>query len=179
MHHETLLYMLKELPASDKKPSAELAAAPTEPESKAVRSRVGIPAGPARLGTDSGDFRWDNERPEHEVDTEAFEIDSLPVTNRDFREFVEAGGYADPRVWTDDGWRLAEANAPRHAPRLEPDAGEARVATLFGEVPFDDAAAWPASVTHCEAQAFARFSGARLPSESEFHSGGFRHARSA
>src|SRR6185436_16210015 len=87
MHHETLLYMLKELPASDKKPPADLAAAPTEPESKAVRSRLGIPAGPARLGTDSGDFRWDNERPEHEVDTEAFEIDSLPVTNRDFREF--------------------------------------------------------------------------------------------
>ena len=41
--------------------------------------------------------------------------------------------------------------------------------TLFGEVPFDDAAEWPASVSHCEAQAFARWSGARLPSEPEFH----------
>lgn len=169
MHHETLLYMLQELPAAAKRPPADLPAEPSRRGVSPVRERVRVSAGPAHLGTSSGGFSWDNERPALDVHTEAFEIDSLPVTHREFREFVSAGCYADPRLWTPDGWRWI-----RQSHRAMPHGWTAKadhwsVATLFGDVPFDDAAEWPASVSHCEAEAFARWSGARLPSEHEFH----------
>jgi ergothioneine biosynthesis protein EgtB len=167
MHHETLLYMLQQLPTEAKCPPAELAAAPKGNTLPPVRARV--VSGRAHLGAAPGGFVWDNERPEHDLDAEAFEIDSLPVTNREFREFVSAGGYADPALWTQDGWRWLEQTR-----RVMPHGWNAKTSdwsltTLFGEVPFADAAAWPASVSHCEAQAFTRWSGARLPSELEFH----------
>jgi ergothioneine biosynthesis protein EgtB len=169
MHQETLLYMLQQLPATAKRPPGDLGAPPASTEVSPARGRVRVSAGPAHLGAGSGGFCWDNERPEHDLRTDAFEIDSLPVTHREFREFVASGGYADPRLWTQDGWRWL-----RQARRAMPHgwsapAGDWRVATLFGDVPFDDAAEWPASVSHCEAQAFTRWSGARLPSEQEFH----------
>jgi ergothioneine biosynthesis protein EgtB len=173
MHQETLTYMLQQLPAADKRPAADLAAAPAGPAVSPARERVRVSAGPAHLGACSDGFCWDNEQPEYDLPTEAFEIDSLPVTNREYREFVSAGCYADPRLWTPDGWRWL-----RHTRRAMPHGWSANahdwsVATLFGEVPFDDAAEWPASVSHCEAQAFARWSGARLPSEHEFHRAAF------
>lgn len=167
MHHETLMYMLQQLPAAAKRPPADLASEMHKPS--VPRERVSIPAGPAHLGSGSDEFRWDNERPEHDVHVEAFAIDSLPVTNGEFREFVAAGCYADSRLWTPDGWRWLQQTG-RAMPHGWSGAG---VAALFGEVPFDDAADLPASVTHCEAQAFARSCGARLPSENEFHRAAF------
>lgn len=169
MHQETLLYMLQQLPAAAKRPPAELAAAPVKGPASPARERVRVPAGPAHLGASSGGFAWDNERPEHDLHTEAFEIDALPVTNREFREFVAAGCYADPNRWTSDAWRWLQQTRRDMPLGFRAKADDWSVATLFGEVPFDDAAAWPASVSQCEAQAFARWSGARLPSEPEFH----------
>jgi ergothioneine biosynthesis protein EgtB len=170
MHQETLLYMLQQLPAAAKRPPADLASRPESPAVSPVHDeRVHVPAGPAHLGAASGEFCWDNEQPECEVPTEAFAIDSLPVTHREYREFVSAGGYDDARVWTEDGWRWLRQTRRAMPHGWSADGHDWRVATLFGDVPFDDAAEWPASVTHCEAQAFARFSGARLPSEYEFH----------
>lgn len=169
MHQETLIYMLQQLPAEAKRPAADLAAPPARGAVSPVRERVRVSAGPAHLGAPSGGFLWDNEQPEYDLHTEAFEIDSLPVTHREFREFVSAGCYADARLWTDDGWRWLKQTRRTMPHNWSGNAHDRSVATLFGAVPFDDAADWPASVTHCEAQAFARWSGARLPSEHEFH----------
>jgi ergothioneine biosynthesis protein EgtB len=167
MHHETLLYMLQELPAAAKR--APAAAALDEPPAAARPARVRIPAGCVRLGAPrDGRFRWDNEHGPHTVDLPAFDIDALPVSNRDFHAFVEDGGYAEPRLWSDDGWRWVRrrnARAP-HGWRASGDAWQ--VTTLFGEAAFDDAASWPACVTHCEARAYSAWRGARLPSEAEF-----------
>jgi ergothioneine biosynthesis protein EgtB len=173
MHHETLLYMLQQLPAEAKRPPSDLAARPARLAAAPARERVRISAGLAQLGTNSEGFCWDNERPEHHVRTEAFEIDSLPVTNRAFREFVSAGCYADPRLWTEDGWRWLQQTRRAMPHGWSARADDWSVATLFGESPFDAAAEWPASVSHCEAQAFVRWSGARLPSEHEFHRAAF------
>ena len=174
MHHETLLYMLQQLPAEAK--HAPRSDSPTAPAAAATpsRERICIAAGRARLGAmRDGRFRWDNEYTEHELEVPAFEIDSTPVTNREFREFVEIGGYAERRLWTEDGWRWL-----RHHRLAAPHSWTAvsedwRVTTLFGDVPFDQAADWPACTSHCEALAFARWSGARLPSEAEFHRAAF------
>jgi hypothetical protein len=60
--------------------------------------------GPFVLGTDDEPWAYDNERAAHEVDLPSFWIDTAPVTNRAFLEFVEAAGYEDPRVWSAEGW---------------------------------------------------------------------------
>lgn len=173
MHHETLLYMLQELPA-DAKRAPDSTADAVEPTVAPARARLPIPAGRARLGARrDGCFRWDNEYDEHEVDVPAFGIDAMPVTNAEYRAFVEAGGYAERGLWSDDGWRwLAQSRrAVPHSWRTEGDAW--RVRTAFDETSFEQASAWPVCVTHCEARAFARWSGARLPSEAEYQRAAF------
>jgi len=172
MHHETLLYMLQRLPLSMKLRPAWL---PSPVSGRAATpQRVAIPAGTAVLGAPRGGrFRWDNEHPEQAVDVEAFHIDSLPVTNREFLRFVEAGGYAERRLWTDDAWRWLQRRGRRTPEFWTQDAHGLRVTTLFDERPFDEAADWPASVAHCEAAAYARWRSARLPTEAEIHRAAF------
>jgi ergothioneine biosynthesis protein EgtB len=173
MHQETLLYMLQQIPAAAMRAPADLGAEPEGPTTSPVRERVRVPSGPAHLGASGGGFTWDNEQPEHEVHTEAFAIDSLPVTNREFREFVSDGCYSDRRLWMQDGWSWLQQTRRVMPHGWSVEADDWNVRTLFGEVPFDDAADWPASVSHCEAQAFLRWSGARLPTENEFHRAAF------
>jgi gamma-glutamyl hercynylcysteine S-oxide synthase len=74
--------------------------------------RVVIPAGRVTLGTGAEEpFGWDNERPAHHVDVDAFSIDVDNVTNAAFMEFVEAGGYRDRRWWRDDDWEWVAAES--------------------------------------------------------------------
>jgi len=171
MHHETLLYMVQQLPASLKpRQDAPRRARGSRPE----RGRIPIPAGLARLGAArDAEFRWDNEHPEHVAEVPPFAIDAFPVTNRDYLEFVEAGGYRERRLWSADGWTWRE----RHdvtVPTFWSHAGAERcVATLLEDVPFEVAGDWPVYVSHCEASAYARWQNARLPSEAEFHRAAF------
>lgn len=168
MHHETLLYMLQELPSESRRllPPTHGAAAPARP----AGARVYIPAGDAYLGAPrDGRFRWDNEHPESVRSVAAFEIDRLPVTNAAFAEFVEAGGYERADYWSAESWRWVQRQA-RRAPQSwrRVDTGW-QVRALTGDADFARAADWPVSVSHCEALAFARWRGARLPTEAEFH----------
>ncbi|MBP7147496.1 MAG: SUMF1/EgtB/PvdO family nonheme iron enzyme [Acidobacteria bacterium] len=169
MHHETLLYMVQELAAPHKR--ADDAPAPA-PAARAERSVVTIPAGRARLGArwDEIPFGWDNEFEACEVEVPAFRIDALPVRNAEFCEFVEAGGYGEPRWWSEDGWNWKERfRLARPHGWIEQDGSGLRVRTAFADVPFEDAASWPAMVSWAEADAYAHWRGARLPSEAEFH----------
>jgi ergothioneine biosynthesis protein EgtB len=172
MHHETLLYMVHQLDRALKARPERWPAPPAGLPRE--RTRVRVPGGRVVLGAArDGTFRWDNEHPEHAVDVNAFSIDAVPVTNRDFREFVEAGGYQDERLWSGDGWEWITRRG-HDAPRFWTGRGdETRVATLFEDVPFEAAAGWPASVMHCEAEAYARWAGGRLPTEAEVHRAAF------
>jgi len=171
MHHETLLYMVQQLAAPLKSPPAGLARLSG---SAPAPERIAVPAGRAVLGAvRDGRFRWDNEHPVHAVDAPAFAIDRTPVTNRDFLGFVEAGGYRERRFWSDDGWRWRERSGLDQPLFWRLAHGELRVATTFGEVPFEVAADWPACTSHCTASAYARWRGGRLPSETEFHRAAF------
>lgn len=165
MHHETLLYMLQELPHRAKRapgdvPPPERGAAPPVRE-------VAIPAGRVVLGAEPHAFGWDNEFPAHEVAVPAFRLDDTPVTNAAFRAFVEAGGYADPAHWDAGGWRFRERHALRRPHGWSGEGQDLAVRTLFEDVAFDVAADWPVTVSWAEAAAFARWRGARLPSEAE------------
>jgi ergothioneine biosynthesis protein EgtB len=169
MHHETLLYMVQQVPLELKQRQ--------EPEGRAGsasrrRARsVTVPAGRARLGASSGtlDFGWDNEFPTHEVEVPAFAIDDLPVRNADFLEFVEAGGYEDSRWWREEDWAWRSRRGLAHPSGWSRGPSGWRQRAPLSEVSFEDAADWPASVSWAEAAAYARWQGARLPTEAELH----------
>lgn len=173
MHHETLTYMVLQLPPF-LKPRPPFVPREPCPKVSVEPSRAAIPEGRAVLGAPKGGgFRWDNEHPELAVDVPAFALDTLPVTNSEFRDFVEAGGYTDRRLWWSDGWDWRERRGMVSPPFWRGLSREFRVATVFEDVPFEEAADWPVYVTHCEAWAYARWSGARLPSEAEVHRAAF------
>ena len=79
---------------------------PLQPARRGAWRRAGELVGrrPFLLGTSTDPWAYDNERPAHEVDLPPFWIDTAPVTNATFAEFVDDGGYDDDRLWQPDGW---------------------------------------------------------------------------
>ena len=143
------------------------------PPPPAVRDRglpneILIAGGPFTMGTDAEPWALDNERPAHQVDVPAFWIDTTPVTNAAFAEFIEAGGYDDERLWSPAGWRhrqQAGLSAPLFWSR---DAGQGWLRTSFGRT---EPVVPDQPVVHVcwfEADAYARWAGRRLPSEAEW-----------
>ena len=75
-----------------------------------------FPRGKRRLGArfNELDFGWDNEFSAITVDVPAFDIDSLPVTNGEFFEFVESGSYDEERFWLPEDWKWKQLENKRH-----------------------------------------------------------------
>jgi ergothioneine biosynthesis protein EgtB len=177
MHHETLLYMLHELPYDAKREPSDHPPLLTGPGVEA--EWVDVPAGWVTLGASFDDlpFGWDNEFPEHDVDVDAFRIESAPVRNRDFLAFVDDGGYDRLELWSDEAWDWKGSKKLEHPHcwnrRDRRRAEGFSVRTLFRDVPFEEAADWPVQASWAEAQAYARWRGLRLPTEVEFHRAAF------
>jgi gamma-glutamyl hercynylcysteine S-oxide synthase len=131
-------------------------------------AEVVIPAGPFTMGTSTEPWALDNERPAHAVHVDAFAIDTVPVSNGAFLEFIEAGGYHEPRWWTEDGWRhrvREDLSAPQDWRR---DPGGRWWRTRFGVVEPVPPQEPVCHVCHHEAEAYARWAGRRLPTEAEW-----------
>ncbi|KAF1013172.1 MAG: Hercynine oxygenase [Stenotrophomonas maltophilia] len=121
---------------------------------------VGAPAWPH-----DARFAYDNESPPHRVLVPAYALAERPLSNAEFWQFVDDGGYRDPRWWMSEGWALREAEGWQHP--LYWDDVLQREYTLGGWRELDP----HAPVTHLsyfEADACARWSGARLPTEFEW-----------
>ncbi|GAA5117750.1 ergothioneine biosynthesis protein EgtB [Pseudonocardia adelaidensis] len=137
----------------------------------AVRE-VLVPGGPFTMGTSTEPWALDNERPAHPVDVPAFVIDTAAVTNGEYMAFVEAGGYDDPRWWTEEGW-AHRVSAGLVAPQFwQRDSGSKGAGTWYRRrfgvvepVPADEPVV---HVCFHEAQAYARWLGKRLPTEAEW-----------
>jgi len=103
MHVETLAYMLHQLPLNQKVRQAGAQNLETAP---LVHQMVEIPAGVATLGLrrdhEDENFGWDNEYEAHSIDVPAFAIDQYKVTNRQYLEFMAAGGYETRSFWSND-----------------------------------------------------------------------------
>jgi ergothioneine biosynthesis protein EgtB len=170
MHHETLLYMVQELEHGLKRRPPQPPAHAGGPEPGPARS-VTVPEGEAALGAAPGSlpFGWDNEFPRHRVRVPRFAIDDRPVTNADFREFVRDGGHENPAFWREADWAWRARNARTRPHGWLDGADGLRVRSAFEDVPFARAAHWPAMVSWAEAAAYARWKGARLPTEAEWH----------
>ena len=122
--------------------------------------RIGAPAWPAADG-----FAYDNESPRHRVLVHAHALASRPVSNAEFREFVEDGGYRQPLLWLSDGWATAQAEGWTRPLYWSEDLAHAH--TLGGPRQLDPAAP-VCHLSYYEADAYARWSGARLPTEFEW-----------
>ena len=120
--------------------------------------------GAGRQGTG---FAFDNEEPRHEVVLLPYQLATHPVTHGDFIAFIGDGGYRRPELWLSMGWDAVQAQgwrAPLYWERIGPDW---HTFTLHGMVPVDP----NAPVVHVslfEADAYARWAGARLPTEAEW-----------
>lgn len=136
---------------------------------------VSIPAGSFTVGTSTEPWAYDNERRAHEHELQPFRIDSTPVTNARFLEFVEHGGYDDQRLWAKSGWDWRQAEAvklPLHWQR----SGDGMTRTRLGHrepLPADEPVR---HVSWYEADAFARWAGGRLPTEYEWETAARRGA---
>ena len=123
--------------------------------------------GLVEIGHGSEGFAFDNEGPRHKAYLYPFALANRPVTNGDYIRFMEDGGYHRAELWLSDGWtRVQEAGwtAPLYWTRGEDGWTEF---TLAGPRPLDLAAPL-CHVSYYEADAFARWAGARLPSEQEW-----------
>ena len=170
-HIETVLATLALMPAPGFSGVAglpEASASPHRPPAAPIPGdEVFISAGPAEIGTDM--IRaYDNEKPAHMAQVDGFWIGRHPVTNGEYLAFIDAGGYEDRSVWTDEGWRWRSetgATAPLHW--LERDS-ESAVRNRFGIVEEVPPMEPVQHVSWFEADAYCRWAGKRLPTETEW-----------
>jgi ergothioneine biosynthesis protein EgtB len=133
----------------------------------AAHEWVAFPGGLHWIGHDGEGFAYDNEAPRHRVYVEPFALASRLVTNAEYIAFMEDGGYQRADLWLSLGWAVAQENRWSEPFYWEKRAGEWWLFTLGGMQRVDP----HEPVTHLsyfEADAYARWAGARLPTEAEW-----------
>ncbi len=121
------------------------------------------------IGHDGPEFAFDNESPRHRVFVHPYRIASRLVTNAEYLEFIADGGYERAELWLSDGWAARHARR-RTAPLYWNRRGaEWSIVTMAGLGPLNPAEP-VCHVSYYEADAFARWAGARLPTEAEWES---------
>jgi ergothioneine biosynthesis protein EgtB len=128
-----------------------------------------IPSGLYKIGVDknSTDFAFDNEKDSHKQWIESCMISSHLVTNDEYVAFIEEGGYENPLLWLSDGWDYKEREQWSAPLYWEKEGSNWWIFTLGGMVPLDLSAP-VVHVSFYEAMAFAKWKGARLPTEYEW-----------
>jgi iron(II)-dependent oxidoreductase len=152
-HNETMLQLLMMIDGYQLPPGFRPATetGPADPET------VSIQGGTHSIGAPPASFAYDNERPRHEVELAAFEIDRTPVTNGAYLQFIEATGAEPPLYWERDGEGGWVSAAMGERARLESGAPVLHVS-------------WS------EADDYARWAGKRLPSEQEWEAAAGAHS---
>ncbi|MGH3873981.1 MAG: ergothioneine biosynthesis protein EgtB [Pseudonocardiaceae bacterium] len=148
-------------------PAVLHAPAPAPQRVTGLPAEVLIPAGEFTMGTSTEPWALDNERPAHRACTGAYWLDTTPVTNSSYQQFVADGGYHEPRWWSERGWAHRCA-ADLAAPQFWYLDSGAWWRTRFGAtepVPPDEPVM---HVSFFEAQAYAAWAGKRLPTEGEW-----------
>ena len=164
-HQELLLTDIKQvLAANPLEPALTLNAPGISSPAPALAFHDG-PEGVCEIGHAGDAFTFDNEGPRHRVFLHSHALANRLVTNGEYREFIRDGGYDDPALWLSDGWAL-KCDAGWQRPLYWDSALETEF-TLAGRQPIDPHA--PAThLSFYEADAYARWAGARLPTEAEW-----------
>jgi ergothioneine biosynthesis protein EgtB len=167
-HQELILTDLKHLLSLNPLKPAYAARGTEHAAHHATAAWLTFDAGVVGIGYRGAGFSFDNERPHHRQFVEPFALASRLVTNREYAAFIEAGGYRDAASWLADGWDWVCAN------RLEQPLywqrtghGAWQEFTLHGMRPLDPDTPLT-HISYFEADAYARWAGARLPTEYEW-----------
>jgi len=167
-HQELMLMDVKHLfslniiaPAYQPRSRREPGAAP------APLDWIGFEGGVTEIGRDGEGFAFDNEGPQHKVCLEPFALADRLVTAGEYLSFIEDGGYARPELWLSDGWDAVCAEGWQAPLYWRQRDGAWRLFTLQGEraLDLDEPVA---HVSYYEADAYARWADARLPTEAEW-----------
>jgi ergothioneine biosynthesis protein EgtB len=119
------------------------------------------------VGHDGSGFSFDNERPRHRALVEPYQIANRLVTQGEYRDFMRDGGYQRPELWLSEGYAFVRNTGVQAPLYWREQTGEYTRYSLYGELAID-ADAPVCHVSFYEADAFARWSGARLPTEAEW-----------
>jgi ergothioneine biosynthesis protein EgtB len=165
-HQELLLTDLKHALAANPLRPAYREAAPPGGKPPALEWQT-FPAGVVWVGHDGDGFAFDNESPRHREFLEGFRLASRPVTNGEFLAFLADGGYERPELWLSDGWAARQAHGWAAPLYWERERGGWTALTLAGPRSIDPDEP-VCHVSYYEADAFARWAGARLPTEAEW-----------
>jgi len=137
------------------------------PKAKRDGGYANLPTGVHPIGFGGDGFCYDNELPVHRVLLQPVHISKTLVTNGDWMDFIADNGYARPDLWLSDGFAQAQAEGWQAPGYWQKRDGQWRAMTLGGLRPIDPAAA-VMQVSYYEADAFARWRGAHLPTEMEW-----------
>lgn len=165
-HQELLLTDILDLFAANPLEPAYLPAPPISlmPRASGWQHHAG---GIVRVGHAGNGFAFDCEGPAHDVLLRPWQLASTLVSNAEWQAFIADGGYADPRLWLSDGWAWVQRSGIAAPLRWQASDDGWTSMTLAGRQPL----APHAPVTHInwyEADAFATWAGARLPTEAEW-----------
>lgn len=177
MHAETLAYMLHQMPLDRKIRHTESLLGSQAPF---VPGYIEIPAGEVTLGLsrDSAMFGWDNEYEAHVLNVPRFTMDQYKVTNRQYLEFIAAGGYDTRAFWgsSDDDWNWKSTRGISHPAFWKRQGDQWLYRTMFAEIALPPD--WPVYVSQAEAKAYAAWAGKSLPTEAEWQRAAYGNLRS-
>lgn len=169
-HQELMLTDVKHLLSCHPARPAYVPRRPLGPAQPPALRWFGCEGGLAEIGHEpqaDGRFAFDNEGPRHCVWLEPFELASRPVTHGDWQAFMDEGGYRRPELWLSPGWdwvRSGTRTAPLYWHEVD---GRWHTFSLQGAVLVDPHTPLP-HLSYFEAEAYARWAGARLPTEAEW-----------
>jgi 5-histidylcysteine sulfoxide synthase/putative 4-mercaptohistidine N1-methyltranferase len=175
IHLETSSVLMRQLPLDMVKPHADWAVCRKSGEAPTNELNE-VPGGRVVLGrsTNPAYYGWDNEYGRLETEVASFQASRYLVTNAEFKDFVEAGGYQTERWWTPEGWDWRTYRQAEHPEFWKPDGeGSHRLRCFVEEIdmPWD----WPVEVNQLEAKAFCNWKAevtgrpVRLPTEEEWY----------
>ena len=173
-HQELILTDVKHLLAQSPLYPAYTSEAPGPADPAALLDWIGFDGGLISVGHAGDGFCFDNELPHHQQFVAPYALASQLVTNGEFLRFIDAGGYRDPTLWLAEGWDRIGEHAISHPLYWQQGAdGQWLEFTLHGLQRLD----LHQTLTHVslyEADAYARWSGARLPTEAEWENAAAR-----
>jgi ergothioneine biosynthesis protein EgtB len=166
-HQELLLMDIKHVLSCNPIQPAYSALRAVEPNSPPRAERIEHDGGIVEVGHKAPTFAFDNESPRHSVYLEPFVIDARPVTCAEWMEFVDDAGYRRPELWLSDGWAAVNSQGWQ-APLYWSWIDDRWWCFTLGGPRHVNPSEPVCHVSYYEADAFARWAGARLPSEAEW-----------
>jgi ergothioneine biosynthesis protein EgtB len=166
-HQELMLADIKHVFSCNPFSPAYVERAPTRSASVPPVGWVSFPEGLHWIGHEGEGFAFDNEGPRHQQFVQAFQLASRLVTNGEYLAFMEDGGYENPLLWLSEGWATVQAEEWQAPLYWEQRDGRWWMMTLSGLREVDPAEP-VCHVSYFEADAYARWADARLPTEAEW-----------